>query len=334
MTETSVPRAKIHVVAGLLSEYGQICITRRPQDAHQGGKWELPGGKREAGETPRAALARELREELGIAVTVAEPFAQVRHAYSDIEVLLDVWRVIGYEGVPRGCEAQELVWAEIDALDPAEFPEADRPILRRLQLPPLYLLSDVQRQGRVEFASRLVRAVRAGARLIQLREPWMARSEFTGYARELSARCRDFGARLLINADPAWTEECGADGVHLNSKRLMALSARPLGSNNWVSASCHNDAELHKAQALGLDFVVLGPVRPTPSHAGAATIGWEHFAVLCASVSLPVYAIGGMQAGDLETSRSKGAQGLAMISGVWGSVDFESEVRSLTSPKG
>lgn len=303
-----------------------MCITRRRRGVHQGGKWELPGGKLEPREPPLAGLKRELHEELGIRVDAAEPFTQVHHVYPHVEVLLDVWRVTSFQGVPHGREAQELRWVDIDTLDPGEFPEADHPVLRRLQLPPLYLLSAVGRFGSDEFTRRLALALRAGARLVQLREPQMDRASFIKCARELGALCHDHGARLLVNADPACVAECAADGVHLSSRRLLALAERPLAPKYWIGASCHNQAELERAWVLGVDFAVLGPVRPTSSHPGGAVLGWEQFGVLCASVQMPIYAIGGMRPGDLPKARAAHAHGLAMISGIWERQDIEAAV--------
>jgi len=325
------PRRAVHVVAGLLTDGGRICVTRRRAGVHQGGKWEFPGGKLEAAEEPLTGLRRELHEELGIDVRAARPFIKLRHAYADIDVLLDVWEIVSYRGAPRGREAQELRWAEIEHLDPREFPEADRPVLRRLQLPPLYVISDVRRFGADGFVARLERALAAGARLIQLREPHMARNAFCGYARRLAGLCRGFGARLLVNADPAWVPECGAAGVHLNSRRLMALCARPLDPPCWIGASCHDESELAHAQSLALDFVVLGPVQPTASHPASPTLGWERFAMLCSGTALPVYAIGGMGAADFPRARAAGAHGLAMISGVWSRDDLETVVRTFAA---
>ncbi len=173
MPKTSDTLAAIHVVAGVLIEGSRVCVTRRRGDVHQAGKWEFPGGKLEPDEDALTGLKRELHEELGIAVERAEPFVQLRHRYPELEVLLDVWRVHRYRGTPRARESQALAWMDIGALDPRDFPEADRPVLRRLQLPPLYLISDVQRFGLEGFAARLERALAAGARLIQLREPQM-----------------------------------------------------------------------------------------------------------------------------------------------------------------
>ena len=329
MPEGSATRRAIHVVAGVLIDGDCVCITRRPDCAHQGGKWELPGGKLEANEGPLAGLKRELHEELGIEVRRAAPFVCVRHDYGDIQVTLDVWYVAEYEGTPRGREAQPLRWVRLADLDPNDFPDADRPVLRRLQLPALYLLSDVGRFGSAEFVRRLTRALGAGARLVQLREPQMDRKEFVTYARRIGAVCHDFGAHLLINADPETVAECNADGVHLNSRRLMKLSQRPLSQANWVAASCHSEQELQKAQQLGVDFVVLGPVLPTATHPNVSTMGWERFSALCGSTTLPVYAIGGTQPEHILTAGRAGACGLAMIRGIWDRDDLEDAVRGL-----
>ncbi len=321
MQTVAGPRRSIHVVAGLLVKNNQVCITRRRADVHQGGKWEFPGGKLEPHEDPLAALKRELHEELGIEIQHASPFAQVRHAYPELDVLLDVWRVTDYTGTPHGRESQEMQWADIQRLDPRDFPAADRPVLRRLQLPPLYVLSDVRRCGEEEFAKRLLLVLEAGARLIQLREPQMDRASFCASARTLSALCHRFDARLLINADPSWLSECEADGVHLNSRRLMQLKDRPCSDEHWVAASCHDATELSKAQALQVDFAVLGPVARTSSHPDSSILGWNRFEELLRPLALPVYAIGGMREADLAPARRCGAQGLAMISGVWNADD-------------
>jgi 8-oxo-dGTP diphosphatase len=321
----------VHVVAALLIDGDRICITRRRYDAHQGGKWEFPGGKLEAEEPPFAGLQRELREELAIDTLEAHPFMQVRHSYATLDVLLDVWRIARYRGIVEPREGQEMRWLEVAHLDPRDFPDADRPVLRRLQLPFLYLISDVTRFGEEEFAARLERALVAGARLVQLREPKMERRAFCAYARRLADSCHRAGARLLINADPAWLDECKADGVHLTGQRLLALQVRPVANDYHVGASCHDAIEIERAAVLGADFAVLGPVQATASHAGGATLGWERFGTLCESARLPIYAIGGMQASDLARAQRTGAHGLAMISGVWGNEHFETVVRRISS---
>jgi 8-oxo-dGTP diphosphatase len=108
---------------------------------------------------------------------------------------------------------------------------------------------------------------------------------------------------------------CGADGVHLPSASLMRMTERPTGM--LAGASCHDAAELQHAMNLGLDFAVIGPVKPTASHPGAQGIGWARFAELSHGATIPVYAIGGLHRADMESAWSAGAHGVAMISGAW-----------------
>jgi 8-oxo-dGTP diphosphatase len=84
-----------------------------------------------------------------------------------------------------------------------------------------------------------------------------------------------------------------------------------------VGASCHNAGELARAQVLGADLAVLGPVLPTPSHPGAAGMGWEAFAALLQDCPLPVYALGGLRPADLEPAWRRGAHGIGMMRGAW-----------------
>jgi 8-oxo-dGTP diphosphatase len=124
----------IHVAVGIIVDpTGAVLVARRPEHVHQGGLWEFPGGKVEAGETVEAALRRELREELGIELGVAEPLLKVHHAYPDKIVLLDTWWVTAYAGEPCGREGQPLAWMQPADLIESVFPDADAPIIARLR---------------------------------------------------------------------------------------------------------------------------------------------------------------------------------------------------------
>jgi 8-oxo-dGTP diphosphatase len=101
----------------------------------------------------------------------------------------------------------------------------------------------------------------------------------------------------------------GADGVHVTSTELKALTEKPAA---LAAASCHNREELERAMALGLDFAVLGPVRDK-----APALGWTRFAEIARGATLPVYAIGGLTPADLRDAWRAGAHGIAMIRGAW-----------------
>lgn len=111
---------------------GRILIARRAQDRHQGGLWEFPGGKVEAGETAREALVRELHEELGIGVVAASVMLDVRFDYPDRRVVLEVFRVDSYSGDARANEGQPLRWVLPSELGEYRFPEANGPVIEAL----------------------------------------------------------------------------------------------------------------------------------------------------------------------------------------------------------
>ena len=119
----------IHVAVGLVLDNDRVFVAQRDQNAHQGGLWEFPGGKVDAGETVEAALSRELNEELGIFVDYAEPVMQIKHDYTDRIVLLDVWQIARYRGEPSGCEGQPVKWLAINELLAEQFPAANQAIV-------------------------------------------------------------------------------------------------------------------------------------------------------------------------------------------------------------
>ena len=128
---------RIHVVAAVIvhPDRQSIFISRRADHLHQGGLWEFPGGKVEAGESVESALARELFEELDIRVETAQPFMEVSHNYPDKQVFLDIWQVDSFTGTARGKEGQQCRWVGLQELHNDqlfEFPAANQPILERL----------------------------------------------------------------------------------------------------------------------------------------------------------------------------------------------------------
>jgi 8-oxo-dGTP diphosphatase len=125
--------SRVHVAVGVLCDpAGRVLITRRHAGSHQGGLWEFPGGKLEAGEDVLAALRRELLEELGIHVGAARALLEVHHDYPDKQVLLDVWQVQDFAGQAQGREGQPLKWVPAEELGDYEFPAANTPIVEAI----------------------------------------------------------------------------------------------------------------------------------------------------------------------------------------------------------
>ncbi|OFZ66388.1 MAG: DNA mismatch repair protein MutT [Betaproteobacteria bacterium RBG_16_56_24] len=313
----------VEVAAAVLQHpNGSFLLAQRPAGKIWAGYWEFPGGKIEPGETPYHALVRELREELGITVTTAYPWVTRVFAYPHATVRLNFFRVTAWSGELHPHEGQELAWQSPPSLaakrgQGAVSPmlPANAPVLRALELPVLYAISNVQELGEQEFMRRLETALQNGLRLVQLREKGYSREALAALAQKMLPLIRQHGARLIINADIELAREVGADGVQLTAAQLAGLSVRP--DAEWCAASCHNAEELRRAEALGCDFVLLSPVLATQSHPGAPHLGWENFAAIASGSSIPVYALGGLTVADLHTAQQHGAHGVGLLRQAW-----------------
>jgi len=294
---------------------GSFLLAQRPADKIWAGYWEFPGGKVEAGETAHHALVRELREELGITVQAAYPWLTRVFTYPHATVRLNFFRVTEWSGEMHPHEGQQFAWQQPGQANVAPILPANAPILRALELPTLYAISNVAELGVEPFLARLQAGLDAGLKLIQLREKELSREELRSLAQRVVALAHARGAKVLLNGDAALAQEVGADGVQLTSSQLTELKERP--ALDRCAASCHNAQELRRAEALGCDFALLSPVLPTRSHPGAPHLGWENFAAIAAGSSIPVYALGGMKQEDMQIAWKHGAHGIALLRQAW-----------------
>lgn len=122
----------IHAVAGILHKEHRILIAERPAGKPYAGYWEFPGGKIEKDESGEQALTRELAEELGITVLSATFLFTHQHAYPDKAIVLQVWRVDQFEGLPEGRENQLLEWSPFDQIKNYKIFEGNHAILGKL----------------------------------------------------------------------------------------------------------------------------------------------------------------------------------------------------------
>ncbi len=123
----------VHVAVGVIYHQQQFFITQRKSNAHQGGKWEFPGGKVEANETVAQALARELKEEVNIDVLACQPLTTISHDYGDKKVLLEVFLVDNFSGEACAQEGQLQQWCSLADLATLDFPKANNEIISLLE---------------------------------------------------------------------------------------------------------------------------------------------------------------------------------------------------------
>jgi 8-oxo-dGTP diphosphatase len=296
---------------------GTFLLAQRPPDKIWAGYWEFPGGKVEQGETAHHALLRELHEELGITVQTAYPWLTRVFTYPHATVRLNFFRVTEWSGEMHPHEGQQFAWQQPGHANVAPILPANAPILRALELPTLYAISNAAELGVEPFLLRLQTRLDAGLKLIQLREKELPREELRTLAQRVVVLSHSSGAKVLLNGDVALAQEVGADGVQLTSAQLASLAQRP--NVDWCAASCHSIEELRRAEMLGCDFALLSPVLPTLSHPGAMHLGWDRFAAITAETTIPVYALGGLKQDDTQSAWQHGAHGIALLRQAWGS---------------
>ncbi len=302
-------------VAVLVRQDGKVLLAQRPRNKVYSGYWEFPGGKIERGESCLEALVREIREELGVEVERAYPWITRRFVYPHATVNLNFFRVLAWRGELQSMEHQLFSWEDAGAVGVAPVLPANGPVLKALRLPDEYAITQAGALGVARFLERLQARLVAGLRLVQVREKSLNRDDLGSFAARVIELCRPFGATVLINTDIALAHMLGADGVHLNSGQVAELQDRP--DVPWCAASCHSKEDLRRAEAIGVDFAVLGPVCESQTHPGTSGLGWPEFHSLMQGAEIPVYAIGGMNREMLDEARTHGAHGIAMIRGSW-----------------
>lgn len=315
----SQPSNIVEVAAAVITRSdGAFLLARRPKGKPYSGYWEFPGGKVNPDEPLLHALRRELLEELGIYIKHAYPWITRVFTYPHATVRLSFYRVVAWHGDPRPCENQELSWQFANNAGVEPMLPANAPVLRALQLPPVYAITNASEWGPEVALAGIECALQKGLRLVQVREKGMTGKALGDFTNQVVSLAHRNGAKVLVNGDTGnahFTREAGADGIHFTSAQLMNLAKRP-DNIQWCGASCHNAEELFQAEQSGMDFVVLAPILPTLSHPGSANLGWRKFATLIRGCSIPVYALGGLHRDDLTIAWEHGGHGIATMRGI------------------
>ncbi len=291
---------------------GQVLYAQRPAGKPYAGWWEFPGGKLESGEALADALARELKEELGITIHDCHAWLTQRFVYPHAHVNLQFCHVRQFSGTPQSLEGQAFVWGSIVA-PPLPFLPAALPVLKVLQLPQLLRFSNAAAMGMDAWHAALAAL---GHGVVIVHEP-EATNEL---AHAVLTTCLAWKGHapeqrtvLVSSYHPqAWWGL--ADGVHLSEAAMLQLTARP--SYEWVSASVTNFKALEAAKALGCNFLTIGPILSRGQNAVPA-LGWAALGELLERAEIAAYASGGLGEHFLPFAFAAGAAGVAAKSGAW-----------------
>lgn len=183
----------------------------------------------------------------------------------------------------------------------------------------LYAITDSS-YTRLSLAEQVEAAISGGAAVIQLREKNISEEEYIRKAKEVLTVTKKYGIPLIINDNVNVALLSGADGVHLGQTDGDPKAARRiLGKNAIIGVTAKSVSQSKAAEAAGADYLGSGAMFVSPTKPGAKALSISELREICSSVSIPVCAIGGINADNVKSLRGSGISGIAVVSAIFGS---------------
>ncbi len=196
----------------------------------------------------------------------------------------------------------------------------------------LYAVTDRSWVGRQSLYEQVEAALKGGATCIQLREKELSQEAFLKEAMEIAALCRKYGVPLFINDNVEVAIACHADGIHVGQEDMNAAQVRQLvGEEMMIGVSAHSVEEALAAEKNGADCLGVGAMFSTSTKTDASVLPKEVLRNICAAVSIPVVAIGGIGRSNISQLAHTGVDGVALVSAIFSADDIEKECRILRS---
>lgn len=196
----------------------------------------------------------------------------------------------------------------------------------------LYAVTDRAWTGKLTLKEQVESALKGGATCIQLREKELEYSEFLAEAVEMAELCRKYNVPFIVNDNIEIAVKSGADGVHIGQEDMNPSDVRKIvGKNMIVGVSVSNREEAERAIAAGADYLGVGAVFATSTKADAYALSPKILKEICGKSSVPVVAIGGINKDNIHKLTGCGADGVALVSAIFGADDIETECRRLYS---
>ncbi len=196
----------------------------------------------------------------------------------------------------------------------------------------LYAVTDRSWVGRQSLYEQVEAALKGGATCIQLREKELSQEAFLKEAMEIAALCRKYEVPLFINDNVEVAIACHADGIHVGQEDMNAAQVRQLvGEDMMIGVSAHSVEEALAAEKNGADCLGVGAMFSTSTKTDASVLPKEVLRDICAAVSIPVVAIGGIGRSNISQLAHTGVDGVALVSAIFSADDIEKECRILRS---
>ena len=194
----------------------------------------------------------------------------------------------------------------------------------------LYAVTDRAWVGRQTLLEQIESALKGGVTLVQLREKDLPRLDYIREAAQATALCHRYGVPLIVNDSLEVALKSGADGVHVGIEdQPVAEIRRQAGKGFLIGATAKTVEQARAAQAAGADYLGVGAVFPSPTKKNAIRITTGQLREICASVSIPCVAIGGISRENLPTLAGGGMDGFALVSAIFSQPDIEAACREL-----
>lgn len=194
----------------------------------------------------------------------------------------------------------------------------------------LYAVTDRSWVGQRSLFDQVEEAIKGGATCIQLREKSLGFEEFLAEAKDMAALCHRFGVPLLINDQVEIARQSGADGVHVGQDDMCAQDIRrEMGGDFIIGVTAKTIEQALAAQEAGANYLGSGAVFGSTTKQNAKPMTRETLRSICDAVSIPVIAIGGINAGNIEQLAGTHLAGVAIVSGIFAAADIEAECRKL-----
>ena len=188
----------------------------------------------------------------------------------------------------------------------------------------LYAITDRRNLDKKVFFEKIEEALQGGVTILQLREKELDEDSFINEAIEVKKICRNHGVPLIINDNVNVALKSGADGVHVGIEDMPIDEIRRTVPDSFIiGATCKTVEQAQSAERLGADYMGVGAVFPSPTKKNAVRITREQLKEICASVSIPAVAIGGITLENVDELKDGGMSGIAVVSAVFSADDIQ-----------